>query len=63
MDPHSLDHVLVGEANEDRFDGTLEVSPGGADAVQGIAPKGEVLDGNKDWVEYFVFVPVETTAT
>jgi hypothetical protein len=45
LDPHSLDHVLVGEANEDRFDGTLEVSPGGADAVQGTTSKGEVLDG------------------
>jgi hypothetical protein len=45
LDPHSLDHVSVGEANEDRFDGTLEVSFGGADAVQGTASKGEVLDG------------------
>ncbi len=45
MDPHSLDHVSVGEANEDRFDGTLEVSLCGADAVQGTTPKGEVLDG------------------
>ena len=47
MDPHYLDHVSVGEASEDRFDGTLEVSPGETDAVQGTAPKGEVLDGNK----------------